>query len=392
MKNIYLDWAATGIPESRKENSPNVFANPSSIHTMGVQSRQLLESARDTLSNFLGVSNREIIFTSGGTEANNIAILSPLNNINIKTILKKTPKIITTNIEHPSVYEPINFLTRFGFQVTYIDPEQNGIINPERILDALDNNVTMISVMTVNNETGAIQPIEEIAKIIEEYSEKVGKKIIFHTDAVQALGKILFQPKQHGVDAASFSAHKLGAPKGVGALYIGENTNISSPFKGGGQEFNKRPGTENLEGITAFVNILAEKLPEIEKNHTKASLLCKTLIEQIVNITGAIVIPKERLNKPENYSPYIIDISFPPIPSEVLVRTFAQKGLMISAGSACSSHKKQKRGRVLQAMGLSEKVINSTVRFSLGYSTTGEQIEETIEIVKKCIERLSKYA
>ncbi len=389
MENIYLDWAATGIPE---EGTPKItFANPSSVHTMGTEARQLLEKARDKFATLLKLPGRSVIFTSGGTEANNITIFSPLNTINIKNILKRRLKIITTSIEHPSVYEPINFLTRFGFEIIHIDPEPNGIINPEKIYKEIDTEVILISVMAVNNETGAIQPIAEIGEIVEDYSVKMGKKIIFHTDAVQALGKIPFEPKKLKIGAASFSAHKLGAPKGVGALYTVENTNISSLFKGGGQEFNKRPGTENLEGIVSFVTALEKRIKELDKNYTKASQLSTTLLDGLREIRGVIIVPRERLQKPTKYSPYIIDVSFPPIPSEVLVRAFAQRGLMVSAGSACSSHRREKRGRVLKAMGLSEKVINSTVRFSLGYTTTKGEIEEAIKIVKESIEKLFRY-
>ena len=393
MKKIYLDWAATGIPEEESiQNRTNNYANPSSIHTMGVESRRLLERARDRFAKLLGVSSRSVVFTSGGTEANNITIFSPLNTINIKNISRRIPKIITSSIEHASVYEPIKFLTHFGFEIKYIDPEPNGIIEPEKLYKALDGNVVLISVMTVNNETGAIQPIEEIGKIVKEYSQNTGKRIIFHTDAVQALGKIPFDIRKLAIDAASFSAHKLGAPKGVGSLYIGESTNISSLYRGGGQEFNRRPGTENLEGILSFTNILEKRIAELETNYTKTLSLSNTLIEKLTKIKEANIVPKDRLKEPEKYSPYILEVSFPPIPSEVLVRALAERGLMTSAGSACSSHRREKRGRVLIAMGLPTDVINSTVRFSLGYNTTKDEIEEAAVIVKETVARLIEYA
>ncbi len=384
---IYLDWAATGLSDYNE-----IRANPSSIHKLGLQAREILEKSRRDMSNLLDTGTNNIIFTSGGTESNNIVLFSPLTTLTIQGIIKRKPKIITSAIEHPSVYEPARFMGKFGFETLFINPTGEGIINPQDILNSLDERVILVSVMAVNNETGAIQPIEEIDKTVENYSRKVGRKIIFHTDAVQALGKIPFKPREIGVDAASFSAHKLGAPRGIGALYIKTNSNITSIFKGGGQEFGKRAGTENLEGIQNFTEITKRRLEELGKNYERANKLINILIDELLNTGYGLIIPTERVTNRDRYSPYILSASFPPIPSEVLVRALSEAGLMVSAGSACSSHNREKRNRVLKAMGISDNIINSTIRFSIGYSTTEDEIREAVQIIKNTVEKLKKYA
>ncbi len=387
MKMIYLDWAATGLSDYNE-----IRANPSSIHKLGLQAREILEKSRRDMSNLLDTGTNNIIFTSGGTESNNIVLFSPLTALTIQGIIKRKPKIITSAIEHPSVYEPARFMGKFGFETLFINPTEEGIINPQDILNSLDERVILVSIMAVNNETGAIQPIEEIDKTVENYSRKVGRKIIFHTDAVQALGKIPFKPREIGVDAASFSAHKLGAPRGIGALYIKTNSNITSIFKGGGQEFGKRAGTENLEGIQNFTEITKRRLEELGKNYERANKLINILIDELLNTGYGLIIPTERVTNRDRYSPYILSASFPPIPSEVLVRALSEAGLMVSAGSACSSHNREKRNRVLKAMGISDNIINSTIRFSIGYSTTEDEIREAVQIIKNTVEKLKKYA
>ncbi len=387
MKMIYLDWAATGLSDYNE-----IRANPSSIHKLGLQAREILEKSRRDMSNLLDTGTNNIIFTSGGTESNNIVLFSPLTTLTIQGIIKRKPKIITSAIEHPSVYEPARFMGKFGFETLFINPTGEGIINPQDILNSLDERVILVSIMAVNNETGAIQPIEEIDKTVENYSRKVGRKIIFHTDAVQALGKIPFKPREIGVDAASFSAHKLGAPRGIGALYIKTNSNITSIFKGGGQEFGKRAGTENLEGIQNFTEITKRRLEELGKNYERANKLINILIDELLNTGYGLIIPTERVTNRDRYSPYILSASFPPIPSEVLVRALSEAGLMVSAGSACSSHNREKRNRVLKAMGISDNIINSTIRFSIGYSTTEDEIREAVQIIKNTVEKLKKYA
>ncbi len=384
---IYLDWAATGLSDYNE-----IRANPSSIHKLGLQAREILEKSRRDMSNLLDTGTNNIIFTSGGTESNNIVLFSPLTTLTIQGIIKRKPKIITSAIEHPSVYEPARFMGKFGFETLFINPTGEGIINPQDILNSLDERVILVSIMAVNNETGAIQPIEEIDKTVENYSRKVGRKIIFHTDAVQALGKIPFKPREIGVDAASFSAHKLGAPRGIGALYIKTNSNITSIFKGGGQEFGKRAGTENLEGIQNFTEITKRRLEELGKNYERANKLINILIDELLNTGYGLIIPTERVTNRDRYSPYILSASFPPIPSEVLVRALSEAGLMVSAGSACSSHNREKRNRVLKAMGISDNIINSTIRFSIGYSTTEDEIREAVQIIKNTVEKLKKYA
>ncbi|MDX9801894.1 MAG: cysteine desulfurase family protein, partial [Spirochaetia bacterium] len=329
---IYLDWAATSIPDyevvkNSYEKGLEIFGNPSSIHNKGIEARNLLEDSRERASRSLGVSSKNIFFTSGGTESNNIALLSLVRK-------KIKGNIISTNMEHSSVYEPLKIAQAMGFNIIRIDPDKNGITDPEKIAEALSEETMMVSVMHVNNETGAIQPIEEIGKIIKQFSKKKGNGILFHCDGVQAAGKIRLDIENSGIDFYSASSHKISGPRGCGLLYCRKK--ILSFYSGGGQESGIRPGTENTPAIYGFSLALEKYGDKIDENKIHASALCSRLIEGLTSISGCSIIPRERKLHDLRFSPYIISFSIAKVPAEVLTRVLSGRGYYISAGAACS--------------------------------------------------------
>ncbi len=382
---IYLDWAASALPEINLiKQSYNIYSshygNPSAIHNEGVKAQNLLNECRKNITEHIGCSENEIIFTSGGTESNNIVINSIINftGLNHKTV----PHVIASSIEHDSVYNPSKGLISLGIDVSYINADKSGIVAPNTIKSQLKENTRLICIILTSNETGAVQPIKEIVKIAKEHSKQTGKKIIVHTDAVQAFGKIYFNPYKLGIDTAAISAHKIGGPRGVGALFIKKGCTINPLFKGGNQEMGLRPGTENLPGIYGFSLICSKVIPEQKKNYEKASILMDKLIKELSLIKDTVFLPEHRIKEPDKFSPYILKVSFPPVPGEVLVRVLQDRGICISTGSACAS-KKSNRQRALLSMGISEHTAYSAVRISLGYTTTMEEIENLIKILKE---------
>jgi cysteine desulfurase len=364
MNSIYLDWAATAPPdpeiqEQVQKIAQSLYANPSALHGPGREAGKSLSDCRGRMADLLSCSPAELVFTSGATEANNMVLFSLLHK-------KQDRRIVISGIEHPSVYEPAQTLKRLGFEVVQVAADSTGRIDPEHILSALDERTVAVAVMLVNNETGRIQPIREIAKAVREYQERSGKKILLHTDAVQALGKIPFNLYQLGVDSAALSAHKIGGPRGVGALFVRQGRMRQFLFSGGGQEHGMRPGTENLPGIHGFVLAVEKAAGRLEENRRRAEAAMQTLIGEIERLPDVAVIPAGRLaGGVADFSPYILNLSVPPIPGEVLVRILEGEGFVVSTGSACSSKKKD-RFRVLENMGISRRMAFSALRVSTG--------------------------
>lgn len=375
---IYLDWAATAIPQEdiiteALKTSFEYFANPSAKHLLGKDARKVLENARSEIAGLFNTAPEHIIFTSGGTEGDYIPMLSLLS-------LPSTCSIAVSNIEHSAVREQAAVMKARGYKVLKIPADKNGFISADAVLKTIDADTALVSVMAVNNETGVIQPIAEIGKALEEYS-KGKRKIHFHTDAVQAIGKIPLELSKLSVHSASFSGHKIGAPRGIGFLYLTKN--IESFIRGGGQEGGIRPGTENLAGILAMAGCLKKYYENLGEYIFQAKKLMDFLIDELSGIQGLSFIPEDRTRLKDKFSPWVLQFAVKELTGEVLVRCLSEKGICISTGSACSS-KKQSRP-VLDAMKIDVKMQQNSVRVSIGPSTQKKELEVFVKTLKEIL-------
>jgi len=369
--DVYLDHSATTKP------SPAVFAamqhvlqteygNPSSAHRKGFLAEQLLKEARAVVATALGANSNEIIFTSGGTEANNLALQG-----SIARLKHRHKYLVTTQIEHSSVSSVFKHFEAQGYRVTYLGVDQYGFVKMDELQAALAEQPALISMMMVNNEIGTIQSIAEIGALLNCCLERP----LFHVDAVQAFGKVPFHVHQLGVDLLSISGHKIYGPKGIGALYIKTGTKIDPIFYGGGHESALRPGTQNVPGIVGMGVAAAEVSRDLHANRQKLALLKHYLIQQIL-----AQIPKVQIHSPEqeNFTPNILNVSFYGIKGEVLLHTLETDGIYVSTGSACNSHKKS-YSHVLTAIGLAEPALESAIRFSFSPNNTTDEIDYCLE-------------
>ena len=384
----YFDWAATSpadkeILEKSLALSMEYYANPSAVHSQGQEARKAFENARKLAANALGVRPEEVYFTSGGTESDHIPLLSVLNR-------SEKGRIIISGIEHPALREQCNALKKLGYDVVTVNPDKNGFITPESIAENITGDTVFVTVMAVNNETGCIQPVYEIADAVTKAAN--GKrKAHFHVDCVQAAGKVPLDLSYSGIDSAALSAHKSCGPHGIGILYLKKD--IKPFLTGGGQEKNIRSGTENLFGAHAFAlclekyyfqkkeSLTAEKKSDFEL-HSK---LCSGFISELTQIKGCTLVPEIRSDLSpevqEKFSPYVVQAAFKGIPGNVMVRALDSKGFSISTGSACSA-KKQSRP-ILQAMNVKRDIQDTAVRFSFGPLTEKKDIDELICAVKE---------
>jgi cysteine desulfurase len=386
----YLDWAASAPPdpaalEMARDVALAFFANPSSPHATGHESEQRLQEARAQFARAIHADPREIIFTSGGTESNTSLLLSLLDRHRLGGVERQKSHIVITAIEHASIFEQSRSLERHGISCTIVHPRPDGHVDPAAIADALTEDTLLVSAMLVNNETGAIQDIAAIAAAVRDRSAHRGRKILLHADAVQALGKIPFSPAALGIDAASFSGHKIGAPRGIGALYLKQNVAPGFLPKGGGQESGRRPGTENLPGICAFALAAERRVAGLQEALAAAHGCANRLMIGLRQIKGGWLFPLARSNDDFTaYSPYIVSAGFPPLPAEVVVRIADENGFCISTGSACSSKKKD-RTRVLESMGIDAETARSAVRISIGSATTPDQIDAFLAMIARTL-------
>lgn len=377
-REIYLDNSATTKPydeviEYINTINSNYYGNASSLHTKGIEAERIIKKARQIIADTIKADSREIYFTSGGTESNNLAIAG---------FLEANPRrgrhLITSSIEHPSVLEVFKFLQTKGYSVDYIKVNSDGIINIEELRSKICSETSLISIMYVNNETGAIQPIEEIVGVRNE----MNRDTAIHIDAVQAYGKIPMNPKKMGIDMFSASSHKIHGPKGVGALYIDKKTKVKPILYGGGQESLLRSGTENVPGIGGFglaADIIhRSKNENYEKVKNLKSIFIKRLEE---NLDGFEILSCE------NSIPYITSVAFVNLRSEVLLHHLEEKGIYISSGSACSSRKRV-HSHVLKAAGINAKLIEGAVRFSFSAFNTEEEIDYTIAAIKDIVPKI----
>jgi cysteine desulfurase len=395
MRNVYLDWAATSPIDLSglrvlHDTAVEYYGNASSLHNPGNRAFNELERARVALARCFDCRPDELFFTSGATEANNIMVFSLLKRA---LTLKKdfsTYNMVVSAIEHASLWEPVQTLKRFGFKVKTVQPDEGGVIRPEALDKVLDKQTALVMVMLINNETGVIQPVEGLVQCVRDFSSRMGKNILFHSDIVQAACKIPFSLHGLGVDAAAISAHKFGGLKGIGALYLRKSRDTDVLYTGGGQEKGIRPGTENVAGIAGFAALAVRKRNELQKNLKQAEAVMNFLISELKHLPHARIFPEERGAAWEGrYSPYIIDMAFPPLPGEVAVRILNEHNIYVSTGSACHSHKKD-RTRVLESMGIPRPLAECAIRVSLGPETTFEDISYFIATVGRELQKSEK--
>ncbi|MBR5553005.1 MAG: aminotransferase class V-fold PLP-dependent enzyme [Clostridia bacterium] len=377
---VYADNAATTkvYPEVVEEMLPyftEVFGNPSSLHHMGQQAKKALDSARARIADVIGAAPEEIFFTSCGTESDNWAIRGA-SAVYARVNKIEKPHIITTKIEHHAVLHTFKALENSGYEVTYVDVDENGKVSPDAIVSAIRDNTCLITVMLANNEMGTIEPVADIVKAV-----KAVRNIPFLTDAVQAVGNIPVNVKELGVDMLSFSGHKIHAPKGVGCLYIKKGTRLKNLIEGGGQEKGKRAGTEglaNIMGMAKALEISRDRMGEAKELAAKRDRLIKGITSlPDTYLTGH---PTDRL--PGNAS-----FVFKGIEGESLLFLLSAAGICGSTGSACSSASLEP-SHVLTSMGIPVEICHGSLRLSICYETTDEDIDYMIENVKKVVERL----
>jgi len=365
---VYLDNSGTTrVYESAIEAMVNImrqdYGNPSSINRMGVDAEILIKEARQSISRKIKAKPEELYFTSGGTEANNLAIQGYLSNRGIGK------HIITTQIEHPSVLNTFQYLESKGFRVTYLPVDASGCIDIKTFEASITSETSFVSMMYVNNELGVIQPVEAVGKILKKYKGQ----IIYHIDAIQAFGKLECNVKKLNCDIMSISSHKINGPKGVGALFIKKGTKVNPVFYGGGQEKSLRVGTENVPGIIGFSEAVNETYEQSQKQYEKVSSLRNHMVEQLKQSDLEIKINTVM----DQSSPYVLNVSFIGIKGEILVHSLENKGIYVSTGSACSS-KKRVNSHVLKAIGLDLFELEGAVRFSFGVFNTLEEIDYVI--------------
>lgn len=372
---IYLDNSATTKPSKRAVEYINkalldTWGNPSSLHTLGMDAENLVIKARETIAKLISATAEEIFFTASGTEANNTAIMSCLKRRGFGN------RVITTNIEHPSVKETVKRLIDEGFDVVLLDTDENGIVDIESLKNALDDKTILVSVMLVNNEIGSVQPIAEIAKLVHEHS----KKALFHCDAVQAFGKQEINVKKLGVDLLTASAHKIHGPKGIGFLYKKKGVTIAPFITGGGQENGLRSGTESVPLIAGFMGAV-EDLGNIGQNLLKVREVNLYAREKFQACDFA------RINSPENAFEYILNISVPYYRSETLLHFLEAKNIFVSSGSACA---KGEQSYVLKSIGLQKIHTDSALRISFSKDTVKEDIDCLFEALREATEKLRR--
>ncbi len=376
-KFIYLDYAATTpmrpeVVEAMMPYLTKEFGNPSSLYTLGRNARGAVEDARDRVAAFIGADSREIVFTSGGTEADNFAVkgVAYANE-------KKGKHIITTPIEHHAVLEPCHFLNKRGFELSYLPVDEHGIVDPADVEKAITDTTVLVSVMHANNEVGTIEPLEEISKVTR------AKGVYLHTDAVQTFGHIPVNVNDLGVDLLSVSAHKLYGPKGVGALYVRRGTRMVSFMQGGSQENNRRAGTHNVAGIVGFAKAVEIAEREMVVEAMRLAELRDYIIRGIFE-----KIPNSRLNgHPAKRLPNNVNMCLVGAEGEAILLSLDMEGISSSSGSACTSGTLDP-SHVLLSMGVPAEIAHSSLRLTLGKETTKEDVDYLLDILPPTIERL----
>lgn len=382
---VYLDNSATTrvfpqVAELMTKIMCEDYGNPSSLHKKGVEAEQYLRDARETLARIMKVSEKEILFTSGGTESDNMALRGC-----VKANSRRGNHIITTQVEHPAILNTAAYLESEGYRVTYLPVDESGRIRLEDLHRAMTPETILVSIMHTNNEVGARQPIEEAGSLIKQMNPQT----LFHVDAVQGFGKAKIYPKKLHVDLMSVSSHKIHGPKGVGFLYIGDKVKIQPILFGGGQQQNLRSGTDNVPGIAGMAKAAQMMYENLDEDIARLYRLKKLFIEEMSKIDGTQVngLVNDGI---EGTAPHIVSVSIEGVRSEVLLHALEDKGIFVSAGSACSAHKPQPSA-TLKAMGLNKELLGSTLRFSFSVFTTEEEILYTLQQMYVMIPMLRRY-
>ena len=382
MKEVYLDNSATtraydSVGDLVRKVMCEDYGNPSSMHAKGVTAEHYIKEAKETLAKLMKVQDKEIFFTSGGTESDNLALMGAA-----RANRRRGNHLITSAIEHPAVINTMRHLEEEGYRVTFLPVDRYGRIRLDALKEALCEDTILVSVMYVNNEVGSVQPIAEAASIVKAYN----KDILFHVDAVQGFGKYWIYPRKLNVDLCTISGHKIHGPKGIGALYVGSHVKIQPIVFGGEQQKNVRSGTENVPGIAGLG--LAAKLiyQDLDEKVARMRELKAHFIEGVQEIQDITI----HGLYDETSAPHIISVGFAGIRSEVLLHALEEKGIYVSSGSACASNHPQISG-VLKGIGAGQEYLDATLRFSMSEFTTLEEIDYTLETLYNIVPVLRKY-
>lgn len=379
---IYLDNSATTkcfdeVAQMVAHMMTVDYGNPSSMHMKGVQAEQYIKQATEVIAKTLKVNEKEIFYTSGGTESDNMAIIGTA-----MANYRAGKHIVTTPMEHPAVGQCMKYLEKEGFEITYLQPDSAGCINPDDLEKSVRKDTILVSIMAVNNEIGSIQPIEQAGEIIKRKNPNT----LFHVDAVQGYGKMEIYPKKWKIDMLSVSGHKIHGPKGVGFLYINEKVKIKPIILGGGQQKGMRSGTENVPGVAGLAKAAELVYANMECDVNKMYCLRDYFISQLDKMEGI----KVNGAQGRKAAPHVVSVSVEGVRAEVLLHALEEKGIYVSAGSACSSHKPIPSA-TLQAIGLPKELLGSTVRFSFSVFTTKEEIDYAVNALREIIPMLRRF-
>ena len=381
MEAYFDNSATTRVLDSVKDivvkTMTEDYGNPASKHRKGMEAEQYIREARKSIADSMKVQEKEILFTSGGSESNNMALICTA-----WANQRAGKHIISTAIEHPSVYNPLGVLEELGFEVTILPVDHDGHISLKELEEAIRPDTILVSTMYVNNEVGAVEPVEEISRVIKAKNPSA----LYHVDAIQAYGKYVIRPKKQGIDLLSVSSHKIHGPKGVGFLYIRSGVKIKPLIYGGGQQAGMRSGTENVPGVAGFGAAAKEMYTNHAEKIQKLIELKDYMTDRLGEIEGTVINSK----KGEASAPQIVSVSFEGVRSEVLLHALEDKGVYVSSGSACSSNHPGISG-TLKGIGVAQKLLDSTIRMSFGMFNTKEEVDYTIDVLKELVPVLRRY-
>lgn len=381
MEAYFDNSATTRVLDSVKDivvkTMTEDYGNPASKHRKGMEAEQYIREARKIIADSMKVQEKEILFTSGGSESNNMALICTA-----WANQRAGKHIISTAIEHPSVYNPLGVLEELGFEVTILPVDHDGHISLKELEEAIRPDTILVSTMYVNNEVGAVEPVEEISRVIKAKNPSA----LYHVDAIQAYGKYVIRPKKQGIDLLSVSSHKIHGPKGVGFLYIRSGVKIKPLIYGGGQQAGMRSGTENVPGVAGFGAAVKEMYTDHAEKIQKLIGLKDYMTDRLGEIEGTVINSK----KGEASAPQIVSVSFEGVRSEVLLHALEDKGIYVSSGSACSSNHPGISG-TLRGIGVAQKLLDSTIRISFSIFNTKEEVDYTIDVLKELVPVLRRY-